>query len=55
MDHILLELCTVTRLSWEALHGIDYSLIELDDAVIPVIILVSFTVTVMFILEAVGL
>ena len=55
MDHILSELCTVTRLSWEALHGMDYSLIELDNAVISVIILLSFTASVMFVLEAVGL
>ena len=45
----------VKSLSWAALHGMAYSLIELHDAVIPVIILVSFTVTVMFVLETVGL
>ena len=55
MDRILSKVCTVTRLSWAALHGMAYSLIELHDAVIPVIILVSFTVTVMFVLETVGL
>ena len=42
MENILSELSTVTRLSWAALHGMVYSLIESDDDVIPVIILVSF-------------
>ena len=42
MDHILSELSTMTRLSWVALHGMAYSFIELDKAVIDVISLVSF-------------
>ena len=42
VDHVLLELSTMTRLSWVALHGMAYSLIELDKAMIHVISLVSF-------------
>ena len=39
---ILLELSTMTRLSWVALQGMAHSLIELDKAVVHVIRLVSF-------------
>jgi len=42
LDHILSELSTMTRLSWVALHGMAYSFIELDKAVVHVIRLVSF-------------
>ena len=42
MDHILSELCTMTSLSWVALHGMAHSFIELDKAVLHVISLVSF-------------
>ena len=42
VDHVLLELSTMTRLSWVALHGMAYSLIELDKAMIHVVSLVSF-------------
>ena len=41
-ENTLSELSTVTRLSWAALYGMVYTLIESDDAVTPVIILVSF-------------
>ena len=39
---ILSELSTMTHPSWVALHGMAYSFIELDKAVVPVIRLVSF-------------
>ena len=42
VDHFLSELSTMTCLSWVALHGMAHSFIELDKAVIYVIILVSF-------------
>ena len=42
VDHILSELSTVTSLSWVALHGMANSFIELDKAVVYVIILISF-------------
>ena len=42
VDHILLELSTMTCLSWVALQGIGHSFIELDKAVVHVIGLVSF-------------
>ena len=42
VDHVLLELCTMTRPSWLALHGIAHSCIELDKAEIHVISLVNF-------------
>ena len=42
VDHILSEVSTMTCLSWVALHGMAYSFIELDKAVIHVISLVSF-------------
>ena len=42
VDHILLELSTMTHLSWVALHGMAHSFIELDKAVDHVIRLVSF-------------
>ena len=35
VDHILLELSTMTHLSWVALHGMAHSFIELDKAVDP--------------------
>ena len=41
-DHVLSELSTMTRLSWVALQGMAYSFIELDEAVVHVIRLVSF-------------
>ena len=42
VDHILSELSTMTHLSWMALHGMTHSFIELDNAVVHVIRLVSF-------------
>ena len=42
VDHVLSELSTMTRPSWMALHGMAYSFIELDKAVVHVIKLVSF-------------
>ena len=42
MDHILSELSTMTRPSWLALHGMAHSFIELDQAVVHVISLISF-------------
>ena len=42
VDHILSELCTMTRLSWVVLYGMAHSFIELDKAVVHVIWLVSF-------------
>ena len=42
VDHILSELSTTTRPSWVALHGMVYSFIELEKAVVHVIRLVSF-------------
>ena len=40
MGHILSELSPMTRPSWVALHGMAYSFIELDKAVVHVIRLV---------------
>ena len=40
--HILLELSTMTHLSWVALHNMAHSFIELDKAVVHVSRLVSF-------------
>ena len=42
VGHILSDLSTMTRLSCVALHGMAHSFIELDKAVVCVIILVSF-------------
>ena len=42
VDHVLLELSTMTRPSWVTLHGIAHSFVELDKAVIHVISLMSF-------------
>ena len=42
VDHILSELSPMTCPSWVALHGMAYSFIELDKAVIHVIRLISF-------------
>ena len=43
VDHILSELCTMTRPSWVALpYGMAHSFIELDKAVVHLIRLVSF-------------
>ena len=42
VNHILSELSTMTRSSWVALHGMAYSFIQLDKAVVHVIRLVSF-------------
>ena len=42
VDHILSELSTMTHLSWVALHGIVHSFIELDNALVYVISLISF-------------
>ena len=42
MDHVLTELSTMTHPSWEALHSMAYSFIELDKAVVHVISLISF-------------
>ena len=41
-DHILSELSTMTCLSWEALHDMAYSFIELVKAVVHGIRMVSF-------------
>ena len=41
VDHVLSELSTMTRPSWVALHGMAYSFIELNKAVVHVIRLVS--------------
>ena len=40
--HVLSELSTMTHPSWVALQGMAYSFVELDEAVIHVISLVSF-------------
>ena len=42
VNHIFSELSTMTRPSSVALHGMTYSFIELDKAVVRVIRLVSF-------------
>ena len=42
VDLVLSELSTITYPSWEALHGMAHSFIELDKAVVHVISLVSF-------------
>ena len=42
VDHKLLELSTMTHPSWAALHGMAHSFIQLDKAVVHVIVLVSF-------------
>ena len=42
VDHVLSELCTMTGLSWVALHDMAHSFIELDKVVVHVIRLVSF-------------
>ena len=42
VDTVLLELSTMTRPSWVALHGMAYGFIELNKAVVHVISLVSF-------------
>ena len=42
VDHVLSELSTMTRPSWVAPHGMAYSFIELDKAMVHVIRLVSF-------------
>ena len=42
VDHILLELSTMTCPSWVALHGMAHSFIELDKAVVHVISLIFF-------------
>ena len=42
VDHVLLQLSTMTSPSWVALHGVAHSFIELDKAVIHVMSLVSF-------------
>ena len=42
MDHVLSELSNMTHLSWVALHSMTHRFIELDKAVVLVIILVSF-------------
>ena len=41
VDHISSDLSIMTHLSWVALHGMAYSFIELDKAVVPVIRLAS--------------
>ena len=48
VDHILSELSNMTGPSWVALHGMAHSFIELDKAVVHVIRLVYFSVTVVF-------
>ena len=42
VDHILSEYSVMTHPSWVALHGMAHSFIDLDNAVIHVISLVSF-------------
>ena len=42
VDHILLELSTMTRPSWVALHGLAHNFIELDKAVVHMISVTSF-------------
>ena len=42
VDHILLELSTMTRASWVTLHRMAHSFIELDNFVIHVSSLISF-------------
>ena len=42
VDHILSEIITMTHPSWVALHGMAHNFIELNKAVIHIIILVSF-------------
>ena len=42
VDHVLLELSTMTRPSWVALHGMAHSFTELDKTVVHVISLISF-------------
>jgi len=42
VDHIVSELSTMTYLSWVVLHVMTHSFIELDNAVVHVISLVSF-------------
>ena len=42
VDHVLSELSTMTWPSWVALHGMAHSFIELDEAVVHVINLISF-------------
>ena len=42
VEHFLLELSTMTCLSWVPLHGMAHSFIELDKAVVHVIRFVSF-------------
>ena len=42
VDHVLSDLSTMTHPSWVALHGMAYSFIELDKALVHVIRLVSF-------------
>ena len=42
VDHVLSELSTMTCPSWVALHGMAHSFIELDKAVVHMIILISF-------------
>ena len=51
VDHVLLELSTMTRLPWVVLQGMAHSSIELDKAVVHVISLVSF-LRLVFILSA---
>ena len=42
VDHVLLELSTMTCLSWVVLWGVAHSFFELDKAVVHVISLISF-------------
>ena len=42
VDHVLSELCTMTRQSWVAPHGMAHCFTELEKAVVHVIRLVSF-------------
>ena len=42
MDHVLSELSTMTHPSWVALHGLAYSFIELDKAVLHVSVWLVF-------------
>ena len=42
VDHVLLELSTMTRPSWVALHSMGHNFTELDKAVVHVIHLINF-------------
>ena len=45
MDHVLLELSTITHISWVSLQGMAHSFLELDKAVVHVISLSSLALS----------